>query len=724
MKRGKLKKIASTDLAFSVANGMREKYQPVVDTNGEQKIVDGLPVYIEIPTSQSSYTNNLSNIFELLFDRTPSEQEKKQLWSFKGGLQLANKFLNDEEKKKLINGFIMTLFGNTAQQLYKNDSKTDKEEKMIALNTMIEQLGMQGYFKTIQGTLNQTMINFYSKYKMNEDTEPIVKASPRKSVQHLQKMNDVEFIDLIKKIKNEMKGYLNNVKMTLKIDGLGARFGKDRTGRPFFESSQSGPIFTGQMFSQFAKSQGFTGEKLTRAKHYDDIYNLVMHSNFIKQLPNDTKVACEILYNPMAEITDNGLKFVTISYNRSVLGKLMSIVPLYVEVASTGEPHPQNDEIKSSLINIKEENGIKFIDNRLAYTGTINVNTIINPILSLNDRSMEVLASRKKVDLEEKMQVKALIQTVKDELANYIITHRDISGKNRLGPDIEGLILYRDNQEPIKITTPAFKQAIAAKKQPTQENIIRTGKGNTAIVGWGRGMGHKGHIFLASSVITHANQLNADPYFIVSKTVGKDDPLTPDEKLAIYKKVFPKSGHIFQPATEEMSGIIQVLTKLSESGYKNVVIIVGADQKNALGFVKNYNGKPDKQGNILYKFDKLDVISRQETNDPSKGLKGPRATPMRDILMDPKASDKQKFQVWRDAMNPEISDKEVINLMKTAQSRMKSMIKSPKKSKIAESDTFRHHRKIKNNICVNNCIKLNESLEMKMTRLIKILEKK
>lgn len=202
------------------------------------------------------------------------------------------------------------------------------------------------------------------------------------------------------------------------------------------------------------------------------------------------------------------------------------------------------------------------------------------------------------------------------------------------------------------------------------ESIARTGQNDTAVIGWGRGMGHKGHMYLASSVITHAKSLGADPYFIVSRTVGKDDPITPDEKLAIYKKVFPQSGHIFQTATDEMPDLTRVLGNLYQQGYKNAVVIVGADQKAALGYVKNYNGKPDKAGNILFNFDNLDVISRQETSDPSAGEEGPRATPMRAVLNDPSKSEEEQFAVWRDAMNPEISDDEVRDLMMKAKTRM------------------------------------------------------
>jgi hypothetical protein len=204
-----------------------------------------------------------------------------------------------------------------------------------------------------------------------------------------------------------------------------------------------------------------------------------------------------------------------------------------------------------------------------------------------------------------------------------------------------------------------------------REFLNRTGEGKACVVGWGRGMGHKGHMFLASSVITQAKQEGADPYFVVSRTVGKDDPITPEEKLAIYQKVFPKHGHIFHTATEEMPDLTRVLQKLNEHGYTKCTVVVGADQVKALGYVKNYNGKPDKAGNIPFNFaDGLSVISRQETNDPSREEEGPRATPMRAVLKDPNVSDEEKFQTWRDAMSPELSDEEVRELMVKAMNRM------------------------------------------------------
>ena len=457
----KLKPVKSTDIAFAVTGGMRQKYEPVLD-GGKQKVVDGLPVFKEIPAKDSTYINSAEGMFELIFGKPPVGGEEKLLGSFMGGLQLANKYLDAAHKKLLLDGFVNTLYGQTAQELYKGDPEQDKAEKEVALNTMLKALGMKA-----DASIEQQKNAFYSNYKMAEDLdEDDVVSSRRSGISHLQGMKDLEFIELVKKIKNDYKGKLSNVKMTLKVDGLGARFGKDKEGRPFFESSRSGPIFTAGSFTSHAKSRGFEGEKLERAEKYDEIYNLIVNSEFMKKLPNDIKVHCEVMYNPMAEETENGLKFVTVSYDRNQLGKVMTIVPFYAEIASTGERYSKSEDIKNMLVNTKEENGIKFVDDRLA-AGEIDITGEIDPLLTMvNDQFIAKLTSRTRADAEEKQQLKALVQSVKDNLADYIFRHPSIAGKEKLGKDIEGIILHRDKEAPLKITTPDFKQAIAAKRNP------------------------------------------------------------------------------------------------------------------------------------------------------------------------------------------------------------------------------------------------------------------
>jgi hypothetical protein len=206
------------------------------------------------------------------------------------------------------------------------------------------------------------------------------------------------------------------------------------------------------------------------------------------------------------------------------------------------------------------------------------------------------------------------------------------------------------------------------------ENLDRTGESKSAVVGWGRGMGHKGHMFRASSVLTQANESGSDPYFVISRTMGKDDPLSPEEKLQIYNKVFPNNPQVFRTATEEMPDLNRVLKKLATMGYGDVTVVVGADQVNAF----QYLVRPDKSGVEPYKqfgLENMKVIARQDTNDPSREEEGPRATPMRQALVDPNMNDQEKFDIWRDAMSPELSDQEVRDLMSTALQRMQDFSK-------------------------------------------------
>ena len=193
----------------------------------------------------------------------------------------------------------------------------------------------------------------------------------------------------------------------------------------------------------------------------------------------------------------------------------------------------------------------------------------------------------------------------------------------------------------------------------------RTGQSKIAVVGWGRGMGHKGHMYLADAVIQQAKDMKADPYFFVSKTVGKDDPIFPEEKVRIYQKVFPQQATIFTP----QGNLNQALQELAQLGYEGVVVVVGADQKQAFQYLE----KPNKDGVPVYQtmgLKKLKVISRQETRSQFRGEEGPRATPMREILLDPNASQEEKFNVWRRDMPEQLGDDEVLDVMNKAESRL------------------------------------------------------
>lgn len=295
-----------------------------------------------------------------------------------------------------------------------------------------------------------------------------VASSKRKSMVHFEDLKDLDFVKFVTKIHSEMSGKLKDVFIQLKVDGTGARFGKDKTGRAFFESSHSGPIFNAKEFSKFAISRQSSDDTILRARHFDDMFDVITQSSLIKKLPNDTKISCEILYYPMADLTDQGIVFTHIAYDVSKVGSLMTIIPFNVTIASSGLPHPDSDNLIKQLIS-QSTNEIKIIDPVLSIKGDIDLTAFIDPILSLNQRALDVLNSRKNADKEAKDNYKQIIKTVKQDIANYILNHQNIVGKYIIGDTIEGLVLEINGQL-VKITTPHFRRLVADSRAKRANN--------------------------------------------------------------------------------------------------------------------------------------------------------------------------------------------------------------------------------------------------------------
>jgi hypothetical protein len=242
------------------------------------------------------------------------------------------------------------------------------------------------------------------------------------------------------------------------------------------------------------------------------------------------------------------------------------------------------------------------------------------------------------------------------------------------------------------------------------KNLFEATQGKAAVLGWGRGMGHKGHMLLAKAVIHHAQQQNAKPFFVVSRTSlvdpatgqawadkptftkTKDDPLSPEEKLATYRKVFPQNAEVFSVATPDASTLDKVLAKIAGEGFSKVILIVGEQEKASFSFLT----RPDKSGVPPYQragLTDLEIISRQDTTEPSsvKGgpeyQEGPRATPMRQVLLDPSKSEEEQFAVWRRDMPDNLSDEEVKDLMLKAKQRMAAVpVSKGKKAAAVEEE--------------------------------------
>ena len=238
-------------------------------------------------------------------------------------------------------------------------------------------------------------------------------------------------------------------------------------------------------------------------------------------------------------------------------------------------------------------------------------------------------------------------------------------------------------------------QFVKAIDQPTwspKESILKEQQGKKAVLGWGRGMGHTGHDALVTSVIHQAENTGATPFFIVSRSFGKDDPIPPEMKLQMYQKKFPKHKNIFSLPAADKPTLNDVLADLSNKGYKDVALVVGADQKEAFGYLL----KPAKSTGVepykSFGLDSLSVMSRQDTKAPGSDPtgkdyhEGPRATPMRQVLLDPSKNEQEQFSVWRQAMSPSLSDQEVLNMMNIAKDNLQKFTsEKPKGRKLKEA---------------------------------------
>jgi len=251
-----------------------------------------------------------------------------------------------------------------------------------------------------------------------------------------------------------------------------------------------------------------------------------------------------------------------------------------------------------------------------------------------------------------------------------------------------------------------FVKAIDQSTWSPKASAVReaAGNGKKAVLGWGRGMGHTGHDALVNAVIHQAENTGASPFFIVSRSFGKDDPIPPETKLQMYKKKFPKYANIFSLPTADKPTLNDVLADLANQGYKDVQLVVGEAEKEAFGYLlrpaKGTGVEPYKTMGL----DSLSVISRQDTKAPGSDPEsadyheGPRATPMRQILLDPNKSEEEQFAVWRQSMSPSLSDEEVMDMMLVAKDNLKKFNEpKPRKPRKVKSklDTKPKGRKLK-----------------------------
>ena len=149
-------------------------------------------------------------------------------------------------------------------------------------------------------------------------------------------------------------------------------------------------------------------------------------------------------------------------------------------------------------------------------------------------------------------------------------------------------------------------------------------QGKTAVFAFGRmnppTIGHKK---LADAVLAQAG----DPYIFLSQSQKpQTDPLDFATKLKFAQKFFPG----ITVGNPEVKTVIQALTKLDQLGYDNIIYIAGSDRiADFTELLNQYNGQPDKKGNVAYKFNDIQVVSAGERDPDAEGAEGMSASKMR-----------------------------------------------------------------------------------------------
>lgn len=683
--RGKLRQEVdepATDnmVSFAVSSkeggGLRAKYEPVIGDNGKPLIKDGLPVMREAPTA--GYQQNIGQIFSTILGQRLSPKQaqelQKQFWSFTGLLNVMNSLMSQEEKQQVMTGFLDKTIGPGAQGMYKNNPDKDIAEKTLAINTLLKTLKLPK-----PANLNKMLKDYRASYKMTgtdegvQASKDIVKsmakntldeAGPsykRQGIQHIYnpgstvEMKDLDFIELCKEIVQD-GGKLAGTPINLKVDGAGIRFGKTSDGQPFFMTSRVDRPMTRDNigdFEAYGRKQGQSEEQLARTKNYDGALSTIVNADFMKDIPPDTIVQAEMLYNPMAQKEEDGLKFVNIPYDPKKLGSTMTLVPFSVRQFSTGAPSPDAAKIKQALVKDSSKD-IKIINNTLNHKG-IDVTKIVNPVVKNAESLVKALSVRG--DSPAKQQAKAVLTHARQALSDAIM-NSPIPGKDQLGDMIEGLVINMPSGRLAKVTSTHMKEKMAAKQLANKKPTEGGNRTKPAVVTIGSFVGHKGHQQLIDQTIATAKKLGGDPYIYVSPVMGADDPIPPGDKVTTLRKLYPeyaKNIQVWDQRGTPMKKIEKELVLPGNSPYNKVVLLVGEDRYEGMKNWMDSLEKRMKDPVSLAKYggtqNQVDFETVRTDRDPSKGGTGISFTQLRNKLKEPNTSEQDKLNYWMQAFD-------------------------------------------------------------------------
>ena len=167
-----------------------------------------------------------------------------------------------------------------------------------------------------------------------------------------------------------------------------------------------------------------------------------------------------------------------------------------------------------------------------------------------------------------------------------------------------------------------------------RELFLREDDRSTAVFAFGRfNPPTIGHEKLIQKVQSMTKQVNGKGFIFLTHTQNnKKDPLTFQEKQAyIRSQITDPSLEIGDPAVKT---IIQALQKIQSQGRTRVIMVAGDDRVMEFQkFLNQYNGNPDKAGNIPYKFDDVQVVSAGQRDPDADDIAGVSASKARELAI-------------------------------------------------------------------------------------------
>jgi len=159
-----------------------------------------------------------------------------------------------------------------------------------------------------------------------------------------------------------------------------------------------------------------------------------------------------------------------------------------------------------------------------------------------------------------------------------------------------------------------------------------------------------GHQELMDAAAMAAIETGEDYIIVPSRSFDpKKNPLDPDTKISIMRKLFPDHSERIVNDPNFIS-IFDVLKKAHNDGYTNIRIVSGPDRvKEFEKLSNNYNGQ-------LYQFDVIEVLPAGETDADSKNVEGLTSSRLR------LAAAEGDFVTFRSGLPQTVKNKEALEL--------------------------------------------------------------